>query len=46
MPELHDDSEDYLLNAKGIPAANKYIPQPDYKSFSKNKILNEQFNIK
>jgi len=46
MPELHDDSEDYLLNTKGIPAANKYIPQPDSKSFSKNKILNEHFNIK
>ncbi len=47
MPELHDDSDDYLLNAKGIPAAiNKYIPQKEFKNFTKNDILNEQFNIK
>lgn len=47
MPELHDDSDDYLLNAKGIPAAiNKYIPQKEFKNITKNDILNEQFNIK
>jgi hypothetical protein len=47
MPELHDDSDDYLLNAKGIPAAiNKYIPQKEFKNVTKNDILNEQFNIK
>ena len=47
MPELHDDSDDYLLNTKGIPAPiNKYIPQKDFKNFTKNDILNEQFNIK
>ena len=32
MPELHDDSDDYLLNTKGIPAAiNKYIPRKSLK---------------
>jgi hypothetical protein len=47
MPELHDDSDDYLLNTKGIPAAiNKYVPQKEFKNFTKNDILNEQFNIK
>jgi hypothetical protein len=47
MPEIHDDSDDYLLNARGIPAAiNKYIPQKEFKNFTKNDILNEQFNIK
>lgn len=47
MPELHDDSDDYLLNAKGIPAAiNKYIPQKEFKNVTKNDILNGQFNIK
>lgn len=47
MPELHDDSDDYLLNAKGIPAAvNKYIPQKEFKNIRKNDILNEKFNIK
>ncbi len=47
MPELHDDSEDYLLNNKGIPApTQKYNLQKYIKTPSKNEILNEQFNIK
>ena len=47
MPEIHDDSNDYLLNNKGIPAAiNKFTPQKDNNLITKNDILNEQFNIK
>lgn len=47
MPELHDDSDDYLLNNKGIPApTNKYIPQKQDNVVSKNDILNQNFNIK
>ena len=47
MPELHDDSDDYLLNNHGIPnGMHKYIPQKQTKSISKNDIVNENFNIK
>ena len=47
MPELHDDSDDYLLNNHGIPSGiHKYIPQKQSKSISKNDIVNENFNIK
>tara|TARA_Y100000389_G_scaffold123276_1_gene120589 strand:- start:1110 stop:2069 length:960 start_codon:yes stop_codon:yes gene_type:complete len=47
MPELHDDSDDYLLNTNGIPSGiHKYIPQKQTKSISKNDIVNENFNIK
>jgi len=44
MPELHDDSDDYLLNNKGIPAAiNKYIPLREDKNFTKNEIVTQNF---
>ena len=47
MPELHDDSDDYLLNNKGIPAAiNKYVPQKEDNIVCKNDIVNQKFNIK
>ena len=47
MPELHDDSDDYLLNNHGIPSGmQKYIPQKQSKCISKNDIVNENFNIK
>ena len=46
MPELHDDSDDYLLNNKGIPAPiNKYTPLRDNKIITKNDIVNQNFNI-
>lgn len=46
MPELHDDSDDFLLNNNGIPAATtKYIPQRDTKGVCKNDIVNQNFNI-
>jgi hypothetical protein len=47
LPELHEDTDDYLLNYQGIPsAANKYPLQRQVKIPSKNEILNEQFNIR
>ena len=47
LPELHDDTDDYLLNYQGIPSSsNKYTLQKHNKNQSKNEILNEQFNLK
>lgn len=47
LPELHEDTDDYLLNYQGIPsAASKYSLQRHNKIPSKNEILNEQFNIR
>jgi hypothetical protein len=47
LPELHEDTDDYLLSYEGIPsAASKYPLQRQAKIPSKNDILNEQFNIK
>ena len=47
LPEIHEDTDDYLLNYQGIPSAiNKYPLQKQTKIPSKNEILNEQFNIK
>ena len=44
LPELHEDSDDYLLNYQGIPSSSKYSLQ-HCKAHSKNTILNDQFNI-
>ena len=47
LPEIHEDTDDYLLNYQGIPpGANKYPLQKQIKIPSKNEILNEQFNIR
>ena len=47
MPELHNDSDDYLLNNKGVTAAiAKYIPQKQDNIINKNYILNQNFNVK
>ena len=47
LPELHDDTDDYLLNYQGIPSSsNKYTLQRHNKNQSKNEILNEQFNLR
>jgi hypothetical protein len=47
MPELHNDSDDYLLNNKGVTAAiAKYTPQKQDNIINKNYILNQTFNIK
>jgi hypothetical protein len=47
LPELHDDTDDYLLSYQGIPSStNKYTLQRQTKQQSKNEILNEQFNLK
>jgi len=48
LPELHEDSEDYLLNYQGIPSSSstKYSLQKNVKQQSKNEILTEQFNFK
>ena len=47
LPELHEDTEDYLLNYQGIPSSstNKYSLQR-HKLQTKNDILNEHFNLK
>ena len=46
VPELHEDTDDYLLNYQGIPSSSKYSLQRHIKPQSKNEILNEQFNFK
>ena len=47
LPELHQDSDDYLLNSQGIPSGiNKYTLRKHEKLQSKNDILNQQFNLK
>ena len=48
LPELHDDTDDYLLNYQGIPASSntKYTLRKHTKPQSKNEILNEQFNLR
>ncbi len=47
LPELHDDTDDYLLNYQGIPSSSsKYTLQRHTKQQSKNEILSEQFNFK
>jgi len=47
MPELHNDSDDYLLNNKGITTAiAKYTPQKQDNIINKNYILNQNFNVK
>ena len=46
VPELHEDTDDYLLNYQGIPSSSKYSLQRQIKPQTKNEILNEQFNLK
>lgn len=47
IPELHDDTDDYLLNYQGISSNScKYTLQRHNKQVSKNDILNEQFNLR
>ena len=48
LPELHEDTDDYLLNYQGIPSSTsqKYSLQKHDKQQSKNDILNQQFNLK
>ena len=48
LPELHEDSEDYLLNYQGIPPSTttKFNLQKHNKQQSKNDILHEQFNVR
>jgi len=47
LPELHEDTDDYLLNSQGIKAAssNKYILNQKNLQKSKNDILNQHFNL-
>ena len=47
LPELHDDTDDYLLNYQGIPSSSaKYTLQKYNNNQTKNDILNEQFNMR
>ena len=44
MPELHNDTDDYLLNNKGVnDSIAKYIPQKQDTIINKNYILNQTF---
>ena len=47
LPELHEDTDNYLISYQGIPSSSyKYSLQHHDKQLSKNDILNEQFNLK
>ena len=50
LPELHEDSDDYLLNNQTIPSSSlsshKHLIHQNSKHESKNDILNHQFNLK
>ena len=52
LPELHEDTDDYLLNYQGVPppasatSSQKYLLRRHNKFESKNDIVNQQFNLK
>ena len=47
LPELHEDTDDYLLSYQGIPSSScKYSLHHQDKQQSKSEILNEHFNMK
>ena len=48
LPELHEDNDDYVLNNKSIPSANKFKIrkyQRGQKNQTKGDILQENFNL-
>ena len=47
LPELHEDTDDFLLNNKGINSisSNKYIVNKNNREKTKNEIMNKQFNL-
>ena len=47
LPELHEDTDDYLLNHQGIKTASshKYMLNKKNIQKSKNDIMNKQFNL-
>ena len=44
LPELHEDNDDFILNAKIIPS-NYQLKKKQVKKCSKNSIVNEHFGI-
>ena len=46
LPELHDDSDDFLLNYQNISSGHKYNLQSNDLLKNKSDILNKQFNLK
>ena len=45
LPELHEDTEDFILNSNSIPSSNKFTLKKTNKQ-SKAQILNNNFNLK
>ena len=45
LPELHEDNDDFILNAKIIPSNNYQLKKKQIKKCSKNSIVNEHFGI-
>ena len=47
LPELHEDTDDFLLNNKGVNSilSNKYIVNKNNREKTKNEIMNKQFNL-
>ena len=45
LPELHEDTEDFILNSNAIPSSNKFTLKKTNKQ-SKAQILNNNFNLK
>ena len=41
LPELHEDNDDFVINSKSIPSANKFTLRRSNKKQTKNDILHE-----
>lgn len=46
LPELHEDNDEFILNNKSIPSANKFKLKRTHQKQSKCDVLSETFNIK
>ena len=45
LPEIHEDTEDYLLNNQNLSSLHKYNLHNFDTPKSKNDIVNKQFNL-
>jgi hypothetical protein len=43
LPELHEDNDDFVINSKSIPSANKFTLRRSNKKQTKNDIVQETF---
>lgn len=46
LPELHEDNDEFILNNKSIPSANKFKLKRTHQKQSKCDVLSETFNMK